>query len=199
MKRPNAILHMMLWCACGGVIAILTLATLVGYWLLDGNLNIVVDGLVRPQSLRFLGITGIVPGAIAGVLGGWYINRRVGNLRVAFTRDVMKFYEKDILTSIFFSVWLCCIILFIVITGRVPIGVMFGCIPGVIAPIIAAYAAHRYLLRFHLWSVWSVDSRKEKSKRKNDAFQSVRLTESHSDNLPDDYQPDHQAQSEINS
>jgi len=191
MKRPSPIRHMLNWGMLVGLLIALSYMTLILDFF-SGDDLFSLDIRSSLLSLVFAFILGSIPGAGVGYFLGLNMNNSLFNARIPITTADMKSKRLAVYG------WSFVLTLFAFVTGFFYFNdlsdFIFLGVSAFIAAIIATYAAHRYMYRLHLWSA-SLDTRK--SKRKNDAYS--RLTESHADNLPDDYQPDHQAQSEINS
>ena len=193
-KCPNVVQHMTFRGFWSGFILALIYGLI--FFAYGGG----IGGLIfmTPFMLFFAILFGSIPGTFIGYFVSLLLYNLLKDVFSPFMRDDLQkkrvtIYSSTFLLSLFLAV--ICFLLEFLILQLLSVSVFIVVVmPSLIAAIASTYAAHRYMFRLLLWSE-NLDTRK--SKRKNDAYS--RLTESHADNLPDDYQPDHQAQSEINS
>ncbi len=186
-KRPNSVLHMVLWGIGGGFILVPAYVVLfidiVDLICCGGNDLNGLRLLSQPELWNWTLLFGVIPGGLIGAILGlnlWNIMRKLDK---PLTRDKILDNRSEVYVSSFvFTI----IISFIIVVILDEISV-FSSIPPFLVAIFATYAAHRYMFRLRLWA-----EKSSKSKSKNTDIDVSRLAETGTDGsnqyLPSDKQ-----------
>jgi hypothetical protein len=163
MRKPNAILHMLLWGAGSGIIlALLYIGFIAG--LGGASIAEMLSFVVTTAGLAF--VLGGGAGAILGLVDGivlWLVMR---NVPMPFTRRDMLAIRYRVYAAIGLTTSIGGFLLTSLAFGTswfYYVGFLLF-FPPLIAGIASAYAAHRYLFRLRLWSESLYGGQKEKAK-----------------------------------
>ena len=182
-NKPGVFRHMMIWGLVSGT-ALNTLFFIFLNLLNHGSLVLVLGYLPLLGAVSLF--SGGIPGAILGLTEAFFTRNLLADLSVPFTKDDMKEKRLLLYAAVFFVPIVLSLMLSLFIWSINPDLITnpgYGFVIGIsmlIASIVSTYAAHRYMLRLHIWSK-KLDARK--SKAKNDSYYHLTIEATDNDNM----------------